>query len=331
MDPANQKVLVTGATGFIGTHVTRRLLNEKLAPVRALARDPGKAQALAQLGAEVVRGDLRDFASLQRAVEGCSVVIHAAAQVSSVPGRRTFEQANVWGTENVLRASAAAGVRRFVHLSTVAVFGLAASGEVNDQAPRARSGDPYCDTKLDAEEAAFRYHREGRLPVIILRPSAVYGPGSTHWTIIPFKRIKKGKMFVFNGGHGRFNYVYIDNLADAILLAAQDDRALGQAFIVNDGATTWREYFGAYARMAGKEGVPSLPLWAARVWVHYRNFLAAVRREPYRIQPNGLGFFVATAVFRQTHLEETLGHRSRISLQEGLGRTEAWLRETGLL
>lgn len=331
MDLLNSKFLVTGATGFIGTHVVRRLLAEKQAAVRAMARDPAKAEGLRKLGAEVVQGDLADFASLERAVQGCPVVIHAAAQVSSVPSRETFERSNVAGTENLLRAAEAAGVRRFVHLSSIAVFGLAASGDVTEQSPRRHSGDPYCDTKFDGEEIAMRYQRAGRLPITILRPSSVYGPGSTHWSVIPIKRIKKGKMILFNGGIGLLNYVYIDNLVDAILMAAEDDRAVGETFIVNDGATTWCEFFTALARMAGKQSIPSLPLWVAKVWVRLRNLLAAMRGEPFRIHPNALGFLVSTAVYRQARLEEKLGYRPRVGLDEGLRRTEAWLRETGLI
>ena len=334
MDLANQKILITGVTGFIGRHVAQRLLREKRGTVRGLARDPAKARdvsGLASAGLELSVGDLRDFASLQRAVQGCSVVINGAAQVASVAERRTFEESNVMGTENLLRASAAAGVRRFVHLSSVAVFGLAISGEVDDQSPRSHSGDPYCDTKLDSEEIVLRYHREGRIPVTVLRPSIVYGPGSIHWTVIPLKRIKKGKMFVLDGGRGNLNYVYVDNLVDAILLAAEDDRALGEAFIVNDGVTTWRRYCDAYAHMAGSKPVPSIPLWRAKLWLHYRNLLAALRGEAYRIPPNGLGFLVTRAVFRQTHIEQTLGHRSRVNMEEGLQRTEAWCRQVGLL
>ena len=331
MDLAQQKILVTGATGFIGSHVVERLRNEKHAALRALVRNPGKARHLAELGVEIVQGDLADSTAVERATDGCTIVIHSAAQVSSVPSREAFEQSNVAGTENLLRAAATAGVSRFVHLSSIAVFGLAMSGEITDQSPRLRSGDAYCDTKLDAEEVVWKHSRQGRMTCVILRPSCVYGPGSTHWSVIPVKRLKKGKMFFVGGGHGTLNYVYIDNLVDAILLAAEDERAPGEAFIVSDGATTWRNYFGAYAQMAGKNHIPSVPLWAARLWVHYRNFLAAVKGESIRVPQNSLGFLVGTATYRQSHIEDRLGHRSRVNLEEGLHRTEAWLRQTGLL
>lgn len=310
-------------------------MKDRRAAARALVRTPSKAEALAKLGAEVVQGDLADFSSLARAAQGCSVVIHTAAQVSSVPGRETFELSNVAGTENLLRAADAAKVSHFVHLSSIAVFGLATSGEVTDQSPRRHSGDAYCDTKLDGEEVVLRYSRESRLPITILRPSAVYGPESTHWSVIPLKRIKKGRMFLVHGGKGLLNYVYIDNLVDAILLVVEDEQSVGEVFIVNDGATTWREFFGAYARMLGPTDgttrIPSVPLWVARLWVHYRNFLAALRGETTRVPPNALGFLVGSAVYLQTHIEEKLGHGSRINLAEGLQRTEAWFRETGLL
>src|SRR5574337_2141606 len=164
MNLADQRVLITGVTGFIGGRLARRLRGEGQVRLRGLTRDPAKARDLASLGVEVVRGDLSNPASIARAVEGCSVVIHAAAQVSSVPEREIFAQSNVQGTENLLRAVAAAGVQRFVHLSSIAVFGLATSGEITEQSPRGHSGDPYCDTKFEAEELVLRYHREGHLP-----------------------------------------------------------------------------------------------------------------------------------------------------------------------
>jgi nucleoside-diphosphate-sugar epimerase len=331
MNLTESKILVTGGTGFIGGHLVRRLRTEKGAHLRALVRNAAKAEGLARLGVELVQGDLSDYKSLERAVEGCSVVIHAAAQVSSVPNRAVFEQSNVSGTGNLARASSAARVERFVHLSSIAVFGLPTTGEILESSPRRPCGDPYCDTKLDAENTVWQYHREAGLLSVILRPSGVYGPGSTHWSIVPLKRVRKGKMFFVNGGRGLLNYVYIDNLVDAILLVAEDDRAAGEAFIVNDGATTWREFYGAYARMAGKNSIRSVPLWAAKLWVLYRNLAAAWRSETTRVPPNALGFLVGSAVYKQSHIEEKLGFQSRVRLEEGMRRTEAWFRETGLL
>jgi nucleoside-diphosphate-sugar epimerase len=331
MSLEKQRVLLTGGTGFIGGHVARRLLAEKGVAVRVLTRNPGKAEPLLKMGAEVVKGHLGDSAALERALDNCSIVIHAAAQVASVPSRETFVESNVAGTENLLRAALAAGLKRFVHISSIAAFGLPASGEIDDDSPRKVCGDPYCDTKYLAEEAVLHHGSNGHLPVVILRPSAVYGPGSTHWSVIPLKRIKKGKMFLVSGGRGTLNYVYIENVVDAILLAAEHERAPGQAFIVNDGATTWQDFFGGYARMAGRDGIPSVPLWTARLWVYWRNLLAAIRGETSRVPQNALAFLVGTPVYRQTKIEQVLGHRSRVGLQEGLRRTEAWFREVGLL
>ena len=329
MELQGQRILVTGATGFIGGHVARRLLREKLT-VRAMARRPEAAEELAKQGAEVVMGDLGDEDLLERAVQDCGVVVHCAAQVGPAPMRAQFEGPHVGGPAHMRGASAKADVKRFVSRSSVAVFGLPASGEITDSSPRGPAGEAYSDSKYGAEEAVWSFGRSRGLPFAILRPSCVYGPGSPHWSVLPLKRIRKGKLKLVAGGRGAFNYVYIDNLADAVLLAAGDDRALGEGFIVNDGATTWREYFTAYARMAGRERLPSAPLAAAKLYLAGRNLMCRFNHRS-RISLRALNFVAGQAVFRETHLEETLGYRPAVNLEEGLRRTEAWFRETGLL
>jgi nucleoside-diphosphate-sugar epimerase len=309
--------------------VARRLLADGCT-VRAMARQPEKADDLAQVGAEVVLGDLGDEDLLEHAADGCGVVIHAAAQVAARPKRSEFMGPNAGGTENILVASAKAGVKRFVHLSSIAVFGLPAAGEITDASPRRTAGESYSDSKLAAENAVFSYCRERRLPFTILRPSCVYGPASPHWSVIPLKRIRKGKMALVARGRGTFHYNYIDNLVDAVLLAAGDDRALGEAFIVNDATTTWHEFFMAYARMAGKGKLRSVPLSVARLFLHARNLAARFRGQD-AVRASVLGFLTGSAVFRQTHLEATLGYRPKVDLEEGMRRTEAWFRERGML
>jgi nucleoside-diphosphate-sugar epimerase len=329
MELQGQRILVTGATGFIGGAVVRRLLQQQRL-VRAMARRIEKAADLEKLGAEVVMGDLGDEDLLERAVEGCAVVVHAAAQVDDAPTRMQYEGPNVGGTENILIASQRAGVKRFVYISSIAVFGLPAAGEITDDSPRGPAGESYSDSKFGAEEAVWSFCRARGLPFTILRPSCVYGPGSPHWSVIPFKRIRKGKMLLIAGGRGTFNYVYIDNLVDAILLACEDDRALGQAFIVNDGATTWREYFGAYANLTGRSKMPSVPLPVAKLVLAGRNLAGRFRhKSPTALR--ALNFMAGTAVFREWHLEKALGYQPRVGLEEGLRRTELWFRDTGLL
>ncbi|HUI40838.1 MAG TPA: NAD-dependent epimerase/dehydratase family protein [Terriglobia bacterium] len=329
MELQGQRVLVTGATGFIGGHIVRRLLRDKLT-VRAMARRPEAAADLAGLGAEVVMGDLGDEDLLERAVQDCAVVVHCAAQVGPAATRTQFEGPNVGGTENMLIASAKGEVKRFVYLSSVAVFGLPSAGEVTDASPRGQSGESYSDSKYGAEEAVWSFCRARGLPFTILRPSCVYGPGSAHWSVLPLKRIRTGKMKLVAGGRGTFNYVYIDNLVDAVVLASGDDRALGEAFIVNDGSTTWREFFMAYARMAGRARMPSASLITAKLYLAGRNLMCRFNhKSPVALR--ALNFVAGQAVFRETHLEKTLGYRPAVSLEEGLRRTEAWFRETGLL
>ncbi|HEV3275733.1 MAG TPA: NAD-dependent epimerase/dehydratase family protein [Terriglobia bacterium] len=329
MDLQGQRILVTGATGFIGGAVARRLLSEGRT-VRAMARQPEKAADLEALGAEVVMGDLGDEDLLERAAQGCAVVIHCAAQVTPADTRTAFEGPNVAGTENVLVACGKCAVKRFVHLSSVAVFGLPGAGVITDASARGPAGEAYSDSKFGAEEAVWSFCRARSLPFTIVRPSCVYGPGSPYWSIRPLKSIRKGKMLIIAGGRGTFNYVYIDNLVDAILLATADDRALGDAFIVSDGAATWHDFFGAYEKMARRKGVRSIPLPVAKVGLAARNLMCRFNHKS-TIALRAINFMSGSAVFSQAHIEQTLGHRTRVNLEEGLRRTEAWFRETGLL
>lgn len=329
MELHGQRILVTGATGFIGGAVARRLLSEGHT-VRAMARRPEKAADLAALGAEVVMADLGDEDLLERAVQACPVVIHCAAQVTPVDTRTEFEGPNVAGTENVLVACGKGAVRRFVYLSSMAVFGLPGAGVITDDSPRGLGGEAYSDSKFGAEEAVWSFCRARGLPFTILRPSCVYGPGSPGWGVKPLKEIRAKKFLIIAGGRGAFNYVYIDNLVDAILLAAADDRALGQAFIVNDGTTTWHEFFSAYEKMAGHKGMRSVPLPVAKAGLAARNLIYRFKhKSPVALR--AINFMSGSAVFSQAHIEQTLGHRTRVDLEEGMRSTEAWFRDTGLL
>jgi nucleoside-diphosphate-sugar epimerase len=257
--------LVTGATGFIGRHLARRLVRERQ-PVRVLCRLGSEGRLPSEIlgAAEIAIGDLRDPGSLLRACAGAGRVFHCAGHVSDWGSQEAFFAMNVQGTRWLLEAAKAAAVQRVVHLSSIAAFGTPAPPYFDDHSGYGRSKDGYSRTKVEGEKIAFEFHQAG-LPVTVLRPAVVYGPEGA-WLEEPLRMIEKGRMFLLGGGEGTCHPCYIENLLDAMLLAADHPRARGQGYIVADGESiSFREYFDAIASIARKGPIRrSLPLPAAR-------------------------------------------------------------------
>jgi nucleoside-diphosphate-sugar epimerase len=179
--------------------------------------------------------DVLDKNQVERAIEGVDVVVHCAVG----PGDVTVK-----GTENMLAASHRHGVRKFVHLSTIDVYGTV-EGDVDETAPYQYTGSAYGDSKIEAEKLCWRYLERG-VPTVILRPTIVYGPYCKLWVLKYAERLLSGKWGVFKGiGDGVCNLVYIRDLIDAIFLSVDSESAVGQAFNINGlERVTWNEYFG---------------------------------------------------------------------------------------
>ena len=258
--------LVTGATGFIGQHLVRRLLAEGR-PVRALCREGSETKLPAGVRAQVdvVFGDLADRESLFQAAEGVARVFHCAGEVSDWGPPERFLDANVRGTRWLLEAAHAAAVARFVHLSSFVVFGTPSPPEMDDASPYGPGNDPYTTTKTEGEKTVFAFHSETGLPVSVLRPTVVYGRGST-WLEEPMRMMKKGAFFLIGGGTGTCHPCYIENLLDAAWLVADHPRAVGQGYLVaDDDPLSFREYFTALASLCGAdEPRRSIPVPLAR-------------------------------------------------------------------
>jgi len=256
----DQVVFVTGATGFIGGRVCERLVQAGVRNVRALVHTPHKAARIARLPIELRRGSLSDRASLREALGPSNIVVHCGLGI----GRGIVD-----GTENLLEAARAVGVKRFVHMSTAAVYGLTPKpGSETEDVPVPHTGEQYCDNKGRAERVVLRYGQRG-LPVVILRPSIVYGPYSA-WSTRLIPDLKARSVSLINGGQGACNTTYVDNLVDAIFLAIHNDRARGQAFFITDGErVTWGEFIQAHVKMLGEDTrLPNLTL--AEIEEYYR-------------------------------------------------------------
>lgn len=248
MNWAKETFVVTGATGFIGGRVCERLVQAGARNIRALVHSPHRAARIARLPVELCPGNLLDPESLASVAKEDSFIVHCGL----AQARGIYK-----GTENMLRLAQSARVRKFVHISTAAVYGLTPPPESQrESAPLRRTGDNYCDNKARAERIVLNYVRRG-LPAVILRPSIVYGPYSA-WNLRPLAELRDGSAVLIDGGNGACNTTYVDNLIDAIFLALENDRANGEAFFITDGEpVTWGDFIGAHARMLGMN--PPLP------------------------------------------------------------------------
>ena len=250
------KVFVTGGTGFIGGHVISKL-RDRGDEVRALARNPERGAALTELGCEVVSGDLSDRAAIEAAMEGCDGAIHGAAVYEvGIPEseHRAMYEANVAGTENVLGAALAAKVRRVVYVSTVGAFGNT-RGKVVDEAyehPGTGFTSYYEQTKYEAHRVAKRLIADEGLPCVIVQPGGVYGPDDHSAIGTQIDQFLAGKMPAMIFPDLGFNMVYVDDVADGILLAL-DKGELGESYVLGGEITTMRDLITKLADVSGRK------------------------------------------------------------------------------
>jgi predicted dehydrogenase/nucleoside-diphosphate-sugar epimerase len=247
------RVLVTGATGFVGCRTAEILALKDGWEVRGLVRDPARAARLARLPVEMVLGDLRDAAALSRAVQGCDAVVHCAIGTEWGRRRDIFE-VTVGGTKRLAEASRAAGVRRFVHVSTVAIHGKDVADTLDESTPvRPPAGDDYAESKAEAERVVEAAVRAG-LPAVTLRLANVYGPFSTILTSRPIEHLARGMLALVGGEKKPSNMVYVDNVAGAIgiALATPAETTVGESFAVSDGDDmTYADFYRSFARRLG--------------------------------------------------------------------------------
>jgi nucleoside-diphosphate-sugar epimerase len=243
------KILVTGANGFLGGRLVEFLALGYRADVRALVRDARRSVRLCRLPIEIVVGDVRDSGSVQRAIEGCSIVVHCA---SAIDANRARSSSTFAGTEIVARA-AQQQLARLVHISSAAVYGSPGDVDVNEDCPMKErwKGDVYGAAKIAGEEIITNSYSEG-LAATIIQPTIIYGPYSAEWSVGPLNMLRRGNYVVPTTG--LCNPVYVDDVVHGIILAATNLTAIGKRYIISGRDTvSWSEFYGYYARL-GTEG-----------------------------------------------------------------------------
>lgn len=319
------KVFITGASGFIGRTIAARL--------RARGDEVSGVDFVADTEANVVAGDITEPGAWQDHAQGCDLIIHTAAIVSNAEGMDAQWRVNTVGTRYALDAAVRGGATRFLYLSSVRAFSDTGFPDgVTEAWPVRPDGNPYVDTKIACEQVVLQAHAAGEIAVTIVRPGDVYGPGSRPWTIIPVEKIKQNQFVLPAMGNGIFSPVYVDDLVDGIILAAEHPDAAGQVFTISGGiGVPCKEFFGHYYRMLGKRGPVVVPTAAAVAATGAFATAAGLARQKTEINPISVRYFTRTGTYSIDKTRRVLGYEPKINLAEGMFRTQQWLAEKGRL
>jgi nucleoside-diphosphate-sugar epimerase len=324
------RAIVTGATGFTGQALCRRLLRDGW-EVTALVRPSPRVAPLQKLGIRCVETDITDKASVRSAMEPVDHVFHIAAMFRTEDAKvEAFRRVNVDAVDNVASAARAAGVGRFIHCSTVGVQGQIDDPPA-DETYRIRPNDHYQETKWHGEQVA-RQHIATGLPGAVVRPAGIYGPGDTRFLKL-FRAIERGVFFMIGNGKTLYHLTYIDDLVQGFILAATRPEALGEVFtIAGPRYTTVQEMAETVARILDRK-LPRarVPLWPVKLAAHACEAVCKPLGINPPLYPRRVEFFSMDRGFTTAKAERMLGYSPRVDIEEGLARTAQWYRAEGML
>jgi dihydroflavonol-4-reductase len=325
------RVLVTGATGFTGGHLARTLATGGR-QVRALVRDPKRAEPLTAAGIELIAGDLRDQGVLNEAVSQVEVVYHIAAIYRNAGvSAETYRAVNVLAPQHLIEAAARAGVRRVVHCSTVGVHGDIQRPPANEDAPL-RPGDVYQNTKLEGELLARDTASRLGIEITIARPSGIYGPGDRRLLKL-FRGVARRRWVTLGDGKIYYHLTYVDDLIDGLRLCGEHQAAANRTYILAGAeVTTLNEVVKLVAETACVPTpalhFPAWPFWLAGAACEAVCVPLGLEPPIYRRR---VDFFTKSRAFDISRARQEIGFTPSVGLRDGVARTLDWYRANGWL
>ncbi len=325
-------IAISGATGFLGTALIKHFLNEGYR-VRAHAHTQDKAQQIDRRVEEIFVGEISDDVMIGKLVTNADFVIHTVSNFRYASGKaESYRRINVTGTQLLIDAAIEAGVKRFLHCSTIGVHGDVAKTPAAEDAPF-NPGDLYQETKLESEEYVRSKVGQSDMEIVVIRPCSMYGPGDLRMLKM-FRMLSKGRFFFLGECQENFHAVYIEDVVSAFAKALEVEGIDGEVFIVGgpDGYLPLRDYVSEVAKSLGAE--------PPKLTFPYSLFYAAatlceVICVPFGIEPilhrRRVRFYKNNRAFDTKKAEHLLQYHPSVSLQEGMKRTVAWYREQGLL
>lgn len=326
------RVLVTGGTGFTGSALVKRLLNEGHEVIALDYKEGIQLDYLRSMGAKAFIGSVTDKEIVDQCMKGVDVVYHLAAAFRelNVPDNYYYD-VNVNGTRIVLESAYRNGVKKFIYCSTCGVHGNVKKIPAGEDAPIAPA-DYYQKTKYEAEPIVKEYANRG-MKTVILRPAAIYGPGDPERFFMIFKRVSKGSFPMFGSGDTLYHPLYIDNLVDAFMSCIELEKGNGREYLIAD-----EEYYpikDIVKKVGGALNVPLkinyYPVTPVVIAGHIVEKVCKPLGITPPIFPRRVDWYRQNRAFDITRAKKELGYIPKIGLDEGLRRTGQWYKEMGYL
>ena len=318
-----QKVLITGANGFIGN----RLLQHY------------KSQGIAVIGVDltgnqedIFQGDIGQPDSISHLLADCEVVIHTAALVSNAIADADMWRVNVLATHNLVEAAKKHDVKRFVQISSIVAYGNTAAGELDENHPVHADGGSYVLTKLASEHAVLAATANSAMELVIIRPGDVYGPGSRPWVVLPLEAINKGQFMLPAKGEGFFRPIYIDDLIRGIALATTSQQAAGEIINLScEGYITTAQFFSYHYRWLNKRGPLKVPTSLALFAAATASKIAGVTGGVNEASTATVRQLSTNSWFSIAKAERLLGWKPEVPLNTGMQASQEWAQSQGLI
>jgi nucleoside-diphosphate-sugar epimerase len=325
------RYLITGATGFVGGYLAEACVRREQT-FSAIVRATSNTKELDKLGAILYRGELSDPVLVRQAVTEADVVVHCAAKIGDWGPIEEYRQVNVECLRILLEACKGQGLSRFIHMSSLGVYAARHHHGTDESEPLpARHRDGYSQSKVEAEQLALHYYKEFGVPVVILRPGFIYGPRDR--TVMPriIDNLRHGTARYPGGGGAALNTIFVDNLIDAVFLAVESDKAVGEIYNLTDGESVSKRRF--IEAVADAMGLPHPtrrpPLWFAWSVTWCAEKVAKMRgaKEAPLFNFTRLKFMGYNLDFSIDKAMNDLGYKPRVKFEEAIGETMDWYKK----